>query len=73
MNQKDILRMAHEACILPSGDVYTEDIMDFARLIAEDCAKRCDALAAAYDASGEYPDACGADACAVEIREAYKP
>jgi hypothetical protein len=66
MNQKDILRMARKACILPSGEVYTEDIMDFARLIAEDCAKQCEAL--------DYIDGSStAKEFAEAIREAYKP
>lgn len=43
MNREDIIRMAHEAGLLPNPEVYIEDLERFAALVAaaerEACAK----------------------------------
>lgn len=74
MNREDIIRMAREAGLYnmkAGGDFACFEW--FARLIAEDCAKRCEEEAAFYG-RGRRPDrSLGANACAVAIREAYKP
>lgn len=74
MTRDDIIRMARASGLYSmkaGGDFACFE--QFARLIAEDCAKRCGALAEAFDESLDPGHACGAGACAVEIREAYKP
>lgn len=62
MNREDIIRMAHEAGLLPNPEVYIEDLERFAALVAaterEACAKVCEhqphwvACAAAIRARG---------------------
>ena len=55
-------------------------VEDFARLIAEDCAKRCEAIADEYQRAESLTFAelktdaqTGAQDCVTAIREAYKP
>lgn len=48
MNNEDIIRMAHEAGLLPNPEVYIEDLERFAALVTaaerEACAKVCEDL-----------------------------
>lgn len=79
MNREDIIRMAREAGA-GAGAYYDADfcfgepeLMEFACLIAEDCAKRCEAVASLHEGHQEYERSYGADTAAIAIREAYKP
>lgn len=74
MNREDIIRMALEAGLYnmeAGGDFACFE--SFARLIAEDCAKRCDAVAADFESEHMVQWGHGADMAAAAIREAYKP
>lgn len=71
MNRDDIIRMAREADLVTEHchGVALSDLQALAALIAEDCAKRCEAVADGE----ELPAAtAAADRCAGLIREAYK-
>ena len=91
MNRKDIIRMATAAGAVFDGSNFSlkadfdeDELCDFARLIAEDCAKRCDEeTRIRTDAGNTHPEdsdsrarcfaaARAARICALEIREAYK-
>lgn len=87
MNREDIIKWAlesdpagidgrlyHMACVAP------ETLERFARLIAEDCAKRCEAVADEYQRAESLTFAelktdaqTGAQDCVTAIREEYKP
>jgi hypothetical protein len=74
MNREDIIRMVHKAYTSDASGIdfvfSEEELMNFARLIAEDCAKRCEAVA---DGEELPAAAAAADRCGRVIREAYKP
>ena len=83
MNREDIIRMAREARADLDEGVWLfidNELMKFAGLIAEDCAKRCDAVADEYQrvesltfAELKTDAQTGAQDCGAAIREAYKP
>jgi hypothetical protein len=75
MTREDIIRMAHEAGV-GSDEEYgfsERELLKFAALIAEDCAKRCEEESDAFREGGWNAPAAGAGTCADAIREAYKP
>ncbi len=74
MNREDIIRMARESMLIGLNDDEYGDAaqlaVEFAALIAEDCAKRCEDVGDQYDGT---ETTWAAESCAAAIREAYKP
>jgi hypothetical protein len=70
MNRDDIIRMAIEAGLLPSAEIYKDDIEKFASLIAaaerEECAKLCEESPERLDSDGFWRTS--QQACADAIR-----
>ena len=84
MNREDIFKMAIMAespnSLRVTHPFDEEELCRFAALIAEDCAKRCEAVADEYQRAESLTFAelktdaqTGAQDCAAAIREAYKP